>query len=101
MSDFSGMGQPFVLPVMAPAVEIPLSPGRFDAPPPRARSYEVQLDEVQFRRVRGADEMHAIQRLRSEIQLPGTALADPGFALREKKETGKGWSAHSSGAMSP
>jgi hypothetical protein len=77
--------------------EVPLRAGRGTIEQSRPRSYDVQLDEVQFHRVRAADEVHAIQKMRAEIQLPGTAMADPGFFSREKKETGRGLSALSSG----
>lgn len=81
MSDFSGLEQSFALPAMLPV-------SQFDelsayAPP----STEVQPHEVSFRRLRGAHEIARVVHLRQEIQLPSSALADAGFALREKKET--------------
>ena len=100
MSDFSGLERTFALPGLAPAVVDAPLPRAFDAPVSRPRSYEVELDEIQFRRLRGGDEFHAIQKLREEIQLPEAALADPGFLTREKKETGRGWSVLSSGERS-
>lgn len=98
MSDFSGMEQSFALTALAPG-EVPLPVGRTVVAPPAPRSFDVRLDEVQFQRLRAADEMHSIQKMRAEIQLPGTAMADPGFFSREKKETGRGSSALSSGTM--
>ena len=90
MSDkFSGIDSSFVLPAMSPAVEALLPPTR-PVPPARARSFDVPLAEIDFRRVRGADEFHAVHQLRAEIQLPGSAMADPGFRTREKKETTRG-----------
>ena len=90
MSDFSGLEQSFALPAMTTGVEVPL-PGRGGVPQGRARSYEVQLEDVEFRRLHAADEIHAIRKMRSEIQLPGTAMAEAGFMTREKKETRRGW----------
>jgi len=92
VSDFSGLEQSFVLPALSPVVDAPMHVALG-----RARSSDVQLDEVEFRRVRAADEFHAIQKMRTQIQLPGTAAADAAFLPREKKETGRGWSALSSG----
>jgi hypothetical protein len=74
-------------------------PGDFAAHPLPERSYDVVLDEVEFRRLHDAGDMHAIQKMRAEIQLPGTAVADPGFISREKKETGRGSSVHSNGMV--
>jgi hypothetical protein len=98
VSDFSGLEQSFVLPALVP-VEVPqsLRSGGVATPGTRSRSYDVQLDEVSFRRLHAADEIHAIQKMRAEIQLPGQAVADPGFVSREKKETGKVSSARSNG----
>src|SRR3954462_7383384 len=95
VSDFSGNEQSFALGPMAPA-EVPLRSGRGSVEVGGPRSYDVQLDEVQFHRIRAADEVHAIQKKRAEIQLPGTAMGDPGFFAREKKETGRGLSVLSS-----
>lgn len=96
MSDFSGLEQSFVLPALAP-VDIPLPHGGLAVPAARGRSCDVQLDEVSFRRLHAADELQAIQKMRAEIQLPGQAMADPGFASREKKEIGTAWSVRSNG----
>ncbi|MBC5786268.1 hypothetical protein H8N03_25245 [Ramlibacter sp. USB13] len=84
MSDFSGMEHSFAL----PSATAELQGGLADL---RQRSYDVKLEEIEFRRLHAADELQAIHKLRSEIQLPGKALADPGFLTREKKETAKGW----------
>jgi len=89
VSDFSGLEQSFVLPALSPVLDAPAQE--------RERSYDVRLGGVEFRRLRAADEMHAIQKMRSEIQLPGTAMADAAFMTREKKETGRASSVLSSG----
>jgi hypothetical protein len=81
MSDFSGLEQSFALPAMPAALF-----DDFTYEPP-AVSMEVQPHEVSFRRLRGAHEISRVLHLRGQIQLPASALADPGFALREKKET--------------
>jgi hypothetical protein len=97
MSDFSGFEQSFALASMTPnGVEAPPSrrsaiPGLFQ------RSYDVPLEEIAFRRVRAGDEVAAVQKLRAEIQLPGAAVADPGFVAREKKEIGAESSVRSNG----
>jgi hypothetical protein len=96
MSDFSGLEQSFTLSAMPPLAD-PLPPVHAPAAPARARTCDVPLHEIEFRALRAADEIGAIQRLRGEIQLPGAAKADPGFIAREKKETGRGWSALSNG----
>jgi hypothetical protein len=85
---------------MTPGLEAPMAPSAYEAPRARPRSYEVELGDIQFRRLRAGDEIQALQKLRAEIQLPGAALADPGFLTREKKETGRGSSASSSGKRS-
>lgn len=101
MSDFSGLEQSFVLPAMVPVdVPQPLQSGGVPVPGTRSRSYDVQLDEVSFHRLHAADEIHAIQKMRAEIQLPGQAVADPGFISREKKETARVSSVRSNG-MTP
>ncbi|MBK6007809.1 hypothetical protein JJB11_17045 [Ramlibacter ginsenosidimutans] len=98
MSDFSELEQSLALPALAPQEDVRTARGRAHAQE-STRSYDVKLSEVEFRRLHAADEVHAIQRMRAEIQLPGTALADPGFFAREKKRTEKGWSVHSNGRM--
>jgi hypothetical protein len=97
MSDFSGFEQAFALPSVPPNVlEVRHAPPQ-RLPRSGERAFEVPLDEIEFRRVAAADELAAVQKLRAEIQLPGGAVADPGFVTREKKETGTGWSVHSNG----
>jgi hypothetical protein len=98
VSDFSGLEQSFVLSALAPMLDEPLA-GSAGLAPELERSYDVQLADVDFRRLHAADELHAIQQMRAEIQLPGTAVADAAFMTREKKETGRGWSVLSSGMM--
>ena len=80
MSDFSGLEQSFALSSMAAVAEEMPTYVR-----PQV-SNEVQPHEVTFRRLRGAHEIARILHLREEIALPLTALADAGFAAREKKE---------------
>jgi hypothetical protein len=78
MSDFSSLEQSFGL---MPAGFAMLAE---EAPP---ASSDVQAHEVNFRHLRGAADISRILHLRQEIQLPASALADAGFATREKKET--------------
>ena len=54
---------------------------------------ELPLDELSFHRLASPAEIGQILHLRGEINLPATALADPSFHIREKKETNMGWSA--------
>lgn len=76
MSDFSELEQSFVMPALEDAarLELPLSD-------------EVKPHEVGFRRLRGHREISQVLHLRQEIALPVSALEDPHFASREKKET--------------
>jgi hypothetical protein len=60
--------------------------------------HDVNAAELEFRVLSNPAELEAVQRLRTEIQLPGSATADPEFATREKKETRTAWSVRSSGA---
>jgi len=57
------------------------------APPAEAGRMEVPLDELSFFHLRSASEIAEIQHLRSAIALPASALSDPEFRTREKKET--------------
>jgi hypothetical protein len=91
MSDFSGMEQSFGL---MPAG----MPMEFFEPPPLV--IELQPQDVAFRRLRGS-QISRVTHLRSEIQLPASALEDPGFAAREKKETKSAWSAPSFATAKP
>lgn len=59
---------------------------------------EVPIDELSFCHLRGEAEIAGIKHLRGELQLPVSALADPDFRTREKKETKWGSSALSSAA---
>ena len=95
MSDLSGFERSFVL---GPEGPTPERPPRLRPLPGKGRSYEVPLPQIDFRRVTAVEEIAAVQALRAEIQLPGNAVADPGFLAREKKETGRAWSALSNGA---
>lgn len=51
---------------------------------------EVPLDEVSFEHLKAVSDIAQILHLRGEIQLPASALADPSFHTREKKETNSG-----------
>jgi hypothetical protein len=77
MSDLSALDQSFGLDAatVAPA---------YCEPPPLT---DLQPHEVGFRQLLGPAEIARVLHLRSEIQLPTSALTDPGFATREKKET--------------
>ncbi|MDE2606364.1 MAG: hypothetical protein KGL68_10645 [Burkholderiales bacterium] len=88
MSDFSELEQSFVMPALEDAV-------RFEPPP----SDEVRPHEVGFRRLRGHREIEQVLHLRREIALPASALQDPDFASREKKETKSGWWVPSSASV--
>jgi hypothetical protein len=80
MSDFSATEQSFALssvPGVSLAEEACAAPD----------ATEVRPHEVDFRRLRGAREIARIASLRQQIALPASALGDPGFAVREKKET--------------
>ena len=97
MSDFSGLEQSFALSSLGSLADAPAASPSIDVPSKRARSFDVPLDEVEFRRVRSADELHAVHQLRAEIQLPGATRADAGFLAREKKEIGTDGSVRSNG----
>ena len=77
MSDFSGSEQSFAL------AGVPAMQQLEDAVP----SMDVQPHEVNFRRLRGHREIAHVVPLRQQIALPVTAVGDPAFATREKKET--------------
>lgn len=59
---------------------------------------EVPLAELTFRHLQTADEIAGIVHLRREIQLVAASGADPTFVAREKKETRRALSPHSSAA---
>lgn len=72
-----------------------------DVPAPRERAelvpagkvdgrLELPLEELSFHRLTTPAEIGQILHLRGEIQLPASALADPSFHTREKKETSTG-----------
>ena len=92
MSDLSLIHRSLGLVPAAPEVVLP------PQPPALPGSRELPLDELEIRALRGADEIARVIHLRSEINLPATALADPAFAAREKKETSTVLSPVSSGA---
>lgn len=67
----------------------PMARPQLPAPEPvvPAGSRELPLDELEIQHLRGMDEIAQVVHLRSEINLPAAALADPAFISREKKET--------------
>lgn len=82
MSDLSVVERPVgVLPASRPTLPAHQAP----AAVPGTR--ELPLDELEIRHLRSTEEIGRVVHLRSEIQLPAAALADPEFAPREKKET--------------
>jgi len=68
------------------------------APQAEAGRMEVPLDELGFFRLTAPSDIAEIHHLRAEIQLPASAVADPAFRAREKKEIRKALWEHSSGA---
>jgi hypothetical protein len=63
-----------------PALPISLAPAEIGRK-------EVPLDELSVFHLRTASDIAEIQHLRAAIALPASALADPDFQAREKKET--------------
>ena len=59
---------------------------------------EVPLAELTFRHLQTSEEIASIAHLRKEIQLVAAGVADPAFVAREKKETRRALSPHSSAA---
>lgn len=88
MNDMTGLQR---LPEVRP---LPAAPAL--VPPPGAR--ELPIDELEIQHLRTAEQIAAVVHLRGEIQLPASALADPGFHTREKKETSTASSPDSAGA---
>ncbi len=82
MSDFSGLEQSFALPSQ-PSLAAVEECARYEPPPPT----ELQPHEVGFTQLRGAREIARVLHLRGQIALPASAVDDPGFHTREKKET--------------
>ena len=71
-------------PTALPQLRLPAAPmpaGKVDG------RLELPLDELSFHRLTTPCEIAQIMHLRGEIQLPASALADPSFHTREKKET--------------
>lgn len=81
MSDFSGMEQSFAL---ASQVAMAEDYARYEPPPPPT---ELLPHEVSFTQLRGPREIARVMSLRQGIALPSSAVDDPGFHTREKKET--------------
>jgi hypothetical protein len=66
-------------------------PGAYPAlpislPPTEIGRKEVPLDELGFFRLTAPSDIAEIQHLRAGLALPASALADPDFQAREKKE---------------
>jgi hypothetical protein len=80
----------------APILHVVPLPVREPAP---ASRLEVPIDELNFCHLQGAAEIARIVHLRQQIQLPASALADPAFRTREKKETRRASSRHLSAAI--
>lgn len=78
--------------------EMPHARGRADLGVPPGSRPEVVPDELHLRALSTPWEIAEILHLREQIQLPATVLADPGFAMLEKKETSRVSSQRSSGA---
>ena len=82
MSDFSGLEQDFAL-SSQPAMPLSDDYSHYQTPQPT----ELQAHEISFTQLSGARAIARIQHLRQQIALPSSAVDDPGFATREKKET--------------
>ncbi len=94
ISSFHGVPGPSYLPP-APARPIPpvlrdRNPGTLPGPDDIVGRQEVPLDEVSFEHLKSVCAIAQILHLRGELQLPASALADPAFHTREKKETNSG-----------
>ncbi|NPC54211.1 hypothetical protein [Caenimonas soli] len=83
----------FVLPDTNFAIPPAARPPRVEPP---AGNVDVPFAELVFRQLRTPREIAQISHLREAIQLPDAVLSDPGFAVREKKETSRGWWVRSS-----
>jgi hypothetical protein len=78
---------------------MPLAREQAEPAPPKAdHRLEVPLAELNFRHLQTADEIAGIVHLRKEIQLVAASGEDPTFLAREKKETRRALSRHSSAA---
>lgn len=75
---------PAVRPAPPPPQEATLPAGNVDG------RLDLPLDELSFHRLTTPAQVGQILHLRGEINLPATALADPSFHTREKKETSTG-----------
>lgn len=68
------------------------------APAKADNRLDVPLSELNFRHLQSAEAIAGIVHLRNEIQLVAASGADPSFIAREKKETRRALSPHSSAA---
>jgi hypothetical protein len=82
MSDMSLIHRSLGIRPDAPPVQPAVLP-----PPAVPGTRELPLDELEIRHLGSTDEIGRVIHLRSEIHLPASALGDPEFAAREKKET--------------
>jgi hypothetical protein len=72
-----------------PSAGMPTAPVWTSVPHSVAQE-DIPLDELRLRRLVG-DEIEQIVPMRSQIDLAAAMLADPEFALHEKKKTGSAW----------
>jgi hypothetical protein len=93
MSDLSALDQSFGLMPVSMVAFADEAPSLLE---PTPISTDVQPHEVSFRRLRGPREIGRVMHLRQQIALPASAVGDASFAVREKKETSRAWSVHSS-----
>lgn len=98
MSDFSAMEQSFALPAMTPEQGARGIPAPFPQAPARL---DVSADALWLQGLKTPREIADVMHLRRQIRLPAHVLADPGFAMLEKKETKQAWSRLFAGATSP
>lgn len=98
MSDFSSMEQSFALPAMTPEQGAHAVPAPLRHVPARQ---DVCADELWLHGLKNPREIADIMHLRRQIRLPAHVLADPGFAVLEKKETRRASSPLFAGVTSP
>lgn len=97
MSDFSATEQSFALPAATPE----RSAHGATAPHPQAPTRrDIPSDELWLHGVKTSREIADVMHLRRQIRLPAQVLADPGFAVLEKKETAPASSRPFAGAAS-
>lgn len=97
MSDFSAMEQSFALPAMTPEQGAHAVAAPFPQAPVRQ---EIPADELWLQGLKTTTEIADVMHLRRQIRLPAHVLADPGFAVLEKKETNRASSPRYAGRTS-